>query len=115
MKKQPILNRLCVWAKIPTDGLYSKKYTSNRTYSVGRELGVASTDKPVYAYAKNYKKSKLDFSLFMYSDSSDEKVIEEFFDKSISKVTAQVVADALVIASSNNFEYTELEFKESVA
>lgn len=112
-KNAPILNALCIWEAIPTDEFYSKQYSSSRTYKLPN--GVIETptpDRPVFAYAKNYTKGKKDFSLFLYSDSNDEKSIEEFMDKAIKDVKVADVSEALVIASTNGFKYTDKVFKE---
>lgn len=113
MKSQPKLNTLSIWAAIPVDGMYSKKYISNRTYSIDNDYGVASVNKPIYAYAKNLKRSKLDFSLFMYSDSPNQETIEKFFNESVKSIKTELITEALVIASSNNFKYTDIKFKEN--
>lgn len=112
-KNAPILNALCIWESIPTDEFYSKRYNSSRTYKLPN--GVIETptpDKPVFAYAKNYKKGKKEFALFMYSDSSNGEAIEKFMDKAIKDVKVADVSEALVIASTNGFKYTDKVFKE---
>lgn len=113
MTKQPKLNVLSVWERIPHDGLYTKQYNANRTYSMpSGVVGVASYDKPVFAYAKSYKKNNQDFSLFMYSDSKNAKSVEKFFDESVKNVTKEDISEALTIASTNGFKYLDIDYKE---
>ena len=48
----------------------------------------------------------------MYSDSNDAKSVEKFMDKAIKDVKVADVSEALVIASTNGFKYTDKVFKE---
>lgn len=111
-KNHPHLNVLSIWEAIPTDEFYSKQYNAKRTYlQPSGVVSEASIEKPIYAYAKNYTKGKKDFSLFMYSDSSNSKAVEKFFDASVKNVKTTDVSEALVIASTNGFKYTAMLFK----
>ena len=112
-RNYPIANALSIWEAIPHEGLYSKTYTSRRTYKLSSGVIVEPTSEtPIIAYAKNYTKGKKDFSLFLYSDSKDAKAIEKFMDKAIKDVKVADVSEALVIASTNGFKYTDKVFKE---
>ena len=111
-RNYPVVNALSIWEAIPHKGLYSKVYTSRRTYKLSSGTIVDPTpESPLIAYAKNYKKNKKDFSLFIYSDSKDEKSIEDFMDKAVKNITSSDISEALVIATTGGFKYTNDTYK----
>lgn len=112
-RNYPIANALSIWEAIPHEGLYSKTYTSRRTYKLSSGVIVEpSAETPIIAYAKNYKKNKKEFSLFMYSSSKNEKDIEKFMDKAVKDIKVADVSEALVIATTGGFKYTTHVYKE---
>lgn len=98
-------NRIAVYRKMRIDGLQVKKFTGGHPYLNNGLLMRTSETEPIYSYAKNYKKFTKEFSLFVWSTSSDQKAVEKQLDKVIKSLKREQIIE--VINKIKSFAYVE--------
>lgn len=108
MNKLVDINRVALWKPIRSSEISIRTYTNAYPYmNKGGILGHGSVANPVYRYAKNFTKHKLDFALFIFSTESDVKKIQDYFDSVVEKLKKKDISETLVKASMSNFAYID--------
>lgn len=105
------LNIPAIWKPIPSDEVNVRVYEDTFPYSDNRQLNVATNDKPIYRYAKNYGIDGLRFSLCLFTDEKNEDTIMKYLHRVYEKMDKQQVGMALMNATSSNFTYIEDKYE----
>lgn len=105
---KPVLDKIAIWTPIPDKGVFSKTFIGRLEYQdKNGVLGQASVSRPIYSYAKNYAKFKLDFSLFVYTDNSDTEDVVKALDEAAKKIKKKEIDNVVGTAGYGNFRYLE--------
>lgn len=105
MNKFVELNQPALWRPIRNDGLSVKKCAMGYPYYENGITKYADKKTTVTRYAKNFTKFNLDFSLFMFSNETDEGKIGAYFESISKELKKKQIAETLVTASMTNFLY----------
>lgn len=111
-KKVATLNVPALWSPIPVKGMVKKVYTERLPFERDGELQIASEEQSVIRYAKNFKIGSLEFSLFMFSDESNQSKVSKFFTDLTKELTPEQIGGALSVASSAKFTYLDNVYGE---
>lgn len=85
MKPHP-LNQLAIWLPMNTDELSIKAYGAGYPYLENGIVMRSSLTNPVTRYAKNYTKSKKQYSLCIITNEPDVKKIEAWLDQQAENI-----------------------------
>ena len=102
---RPVIDQVAIWTPIGDNKVYSKTYIGRMEYLNGKILDVASLEKPLYAYANNYEKFGLKFSLFVYSLLDDTSYVLKEFDRLIKSVKKKDIQNLLQTTGYDNFRF----------
>lgn len=103
-----IVDNIALWRAKRIDSLTTNASPIGRPYK-DRAGGNKVAAKPLYRYAKNYTvkdgKSKLDFSLFVNTFSTDSEGVEKALDKIAETVTPAQVREVITNPVYTAFNY----------
>jgi len=100
------LNRPALWRPIRSDQVSIRKYSAAYPYQIQSGVIARSTvSKPVVRYAKNFRKHRTDFSLFLFTHETDIAKVEKFFIYVVNKLKKEDISETLKTADMSNFKY----------
>lgn len=113
MRELVKINRAGLWRPIRSSETSVRKYSGAYPYVTEGGLVMQSTlQEPVIRYAKNYRKFKKDFSLFMFTHESDSAKVEKHFEDVVKKLKQREINETLLKASMSDFSYVDAVYEE---
>lgn len=108
-----ILNRCAVWRAKNVDELTKRAYAPGRVYF--SDNVAYTSEKPLFRYAKNYKRGKgvgaLKFCLFVVVESDAESSVEAFLDDIAGKVDEAIIEKVVADDDGYSFDYLDFYYK----
>lgn len=86
------------------DDMYTRVFSGGYPYIKNNIIVRSNSSTPIYSYGKNYEKKKNKFALFIWTTEKGVEVIEDLFEKTLSKVTDEQIAE---VTSYGSFLYIE--------
>lgn len=108
-----IINQVAIWQPCGAKKLHARKMPVGIKYREPNGVIYKIANKVLTRYAKDYSIGKTKFSLFVRSDSDDEKTVENFMNVCAKDMTADYVKNAIAGSSSEKFEYTPYIFGQT--
>lgn len=109
--KELQLNRIAIWSPKSLDEFSVRESPAGRPTSLNGLITL--TTAKTYRYAKNYTKGNLRYCLFFVTYDNAPKDAEEFLDATAKKVTKEQIQKALTIATTGDFDYLNIIYKET--
>ena len=100
-------NTPAIFRALRTDDIQVNAYTGGYPYKLDGQLVQSSVKEPIYSYAKNYRKFKKDFSLFIWTPESDIKKITKHFEEVLKGVKREDIASIIV----SDWQYLQPKYK----
>lgn len=104
-------NRPGIFRKLRTEELQIRSYSGGYPYRMNGAIQTSSPKAPMYSYAKNFKKFKKEFSLFVWTVEPSADKISAHFEKVLKNVTREDVHGIISNPSFSNYNYLEPELK----
>ena len=110
---RPYLNRIAIWQAIPEKELYSNQYQADLEYiiSPSNVIKSVSVAEPLYSYARNFVKDKLNFALFIYTDEKSAVKMDKFLKDTAKKIKKTDVLEILAMSGRNSYRYLDIYYK----
>lgn len=105
MRKYAETDKPAVYKPMRIRDVQRRTYSGGYPYSQNGLLMRSSAANPIHSYAKNFKKFGKEFSLFMWTNESDQKKVEKHFDKVVSTLKREQIIE--VLNKIKAFSYVE--------
>lgn len=106
-----IIDKIAIW-KANLSNKFTVREMPLGTRYLDETTGIyIMSDKPMYRYAKNYKKGKTTFCLFVRTYRDDKVAIETELDKIAKTITEDYAKKINNLATVQNFEYLSEKLK----
>lgn len=106
-----IIDKIAIWRENLNDKFSVRKIPANTRYRDDVTGIYLISDKPMFRYAKNYKKGKTKFCLFVRTFREDASAIEVELDKIAKTIDEEYAKKINAISSIENFEYLNERLK----
>jgi hypothetical protein len=109
MNNYPKANVAGIFRKLLAEDWLIQSYGGAMKYIENGILKESSAFEPVYSYGHNYSKFDKDFSLFMWTPSSNKQKVSDYFDDIVRGLTEKDINK--VLDKSYRFNYVDKEYK----
>lgn len=108
-----VINQVAIWQPCGAKKLHARKMPVGIKYREPNGVIYKIANKVLTRYAKDYTIGKTKFSLFIRTDSDNDKAVESFMDACAKNVTGEYVKSSIAGASIEKFEYTPYIFGQT--